>query len=136
MIQDAVPLSAETALRLERAGGIPANVLTQADAVNQANKQRSRSHKVFATHRDWFARFPKHVLAQLGAVTPTASIESGVGELLVDPAVADPGAYDAVYGEVALSFRRSQRWDCGPQRNVLVVAQCGTQGRRTRCQFI
>ncbi|CAN5328261.1 ImmA/IrrE family metallo-endopeptidase [soil metagenome] len=119
VIQDAVPLSAETALRLERALGIPAAVLTQADAVNQANKQRVRSHTAFGSHRDWFARFPKHVLTQIGAVTPTASVETQVEELLVYLGVADPGAYDAVYGEAALSFRRSQRWTVDPYATSL-----------------
>ena len=35
VIQDAVPLSADTAIRLERTLGIPAAILTQADAVTK-----------------------------------------------------------------------------------------------------
>lgn len=110
VIQDAVPLSAETALRLERALGIPAVILTQADAVNQANKQRIKVRARLAEHRAWFEEFPRAVLLKHRIVTAHAAIEIQIEELLEFLGVADPKAYDTVYADTVLSFRRAQQW--------------------------
>lgn len=119
VIQDAVPLSAETALRLERTLGIPAVVLTQADAVNQANKQRDKLRKGLIDHRDWYLKFPKPALQKLSIVNAKSSVQNQIEDLLVYLGVADPAAYDAVYGEAVLSFRRSQRWTVAPHVTAL-----------------
>lgn len=119
VIQDAVPLSADTALRLERTLGIPAEVLTQADAVNQANKHRNKFHEALTDHRAWFANFPKAVLLKLNVIDAKTSLQTQIEDLLVYLGVADPDAYDAVYGEAVLSFRRSQRWSVNPYVTAL-----------------
>lgn len=110
VIQDAVPLSADTALRLERALGVPAVILTQADAVNQSNKQRVKARANLAQHRAWFEEFPHKVLAAQRIVTARASIETQIEQLLEFLGVAEPKAYDAVYTDTMLSFRRAQQW--------------------------
>jgi HTH-type transcriptional regulator/antitoxin HigA len=119
VIQDAVPLSADTALRLERTLGIPAVVLTQADAVNQANKQRNKLREALTDHRAWFAKFPKAALLKLNIIDAKSSLQTQIEDLLVYLGVADPDAYDAIYGEAALSFRRSQRWTVNPHVTAL-----------------
>lgn len=119
VIQDVVPLSADTALRLERTLGIPATVLTQADAVNQANKQRNKVRESLTDHRAWFARFPKAALTQLKVVDARSSLAEQIEDLLTYLGVADPDAYDAVYGEGVLSFRRAQRWEVNSYATAL-----------------
>lgn len=119
VIRDAVPLSADTALRLERTLGVPAEVLTQADAINQANKQRDKLRAALIGHRTWFANFPKAVLLKLDIVNAKTSLETQIEDLLIFLGVADPDAYDAVYGEGVLSFRRSQRWSVNPHVTAL-----------------
>lgn len=114
VIQDVVPLSADTALRLERTLGIPAAILTQADAVNQANKQRAKARQALVAHRAWFEEFPRSVLLQHHIVTARAAIESQIEELLDFLSVADPKAYDSVYADTVLSFRRAQQWKVNP----------------------
>lgn len=110
VIQDAVPLSADTALRLERVLGVPAVILTQADAVNQSNKQRVKARANLALHRAWFEEFPHRVLVTQRIVTARASIETQIEQLLKFLGVAEPKAYDAVYADTVLSFRRAQQW--------------------------
>jgi HTH-type transcriptional regulator/antitoxin HigA len=119
VIQDAVPLSVDTALRLERTLGIPAAILTQADGVNQANKQRTKVRAALADHRTWFEKFPKTVLLQVDAITPRTSLETQIEQLLEYLGVADAEAYEAVYGETVLSFRRAQRWKVNPYATAL-----------------
>lgn len=114
VIQDAVPLSADTALRLERTLGIPAPILSQADAVNQANKQRAKVREGLVAHRAWFEEFPRNVLLQHRIVTARAAIESQIEDLLEFLGVADPKAYDSVYASTVLSFRRAQQWKVNP----------------------
>lgn len=119
VIQDAVPLSADTAMRLERTLGIPATVLTQADAINQTNKQRDKLRKTLTDHRAWFAKFPSTALMKLKITTATSTLEAQIENLLVYLGVADPDAFDAVYGEGVLSFRRAQRWKADPYATAL-----------------
>lgn len=119
VIQDAVPLSVDTALRLERTLGIPAVILTQADGVNQANKQRTKVRESLADHRTWFEKFPKTALLQVDAITPRTSLEAQIEQLLQYLGVADPKAYEAFYGETVLSFRRAQRWKVDPYATAL-----------------
>jgi HTH-type transcriptional regulator/antitoxin HigA len=119
VIQDAVPLSADTALRLERTLGIPATVLTQADGVNQANKQRAKVRETLTDHHTWFAKFPKAALTELKIVTAKSSLEAQIEDLLIYLGVADPDAYDTVYGDGVLSFRRAQRWKANPYATAL-----------------
>lgn len=119
VIQDAVPLSAETALRLERTLGIPAVILTQADAVNQSNKQRLKMREKLSDHTAWFAKFPTTVLRQLKVVTQSEPVERQIEDLLAFFGVADPEAYNTVYGEGLISFRRSQRWEVDPFATAL-----------------
>ncbi len=119
VIQDAVPLSADTALRLERTLGIPAAILTQADAVNQARKQRTKVREGLAEHRAWFDKFPRPVLLDLQVITTRTPLETQIERLLEYLGVADPKAYDAVYGETVLSFRRAQQWKVDPHATAL-----------------
>lgn len=114
VIQDAVPLSADTALRLERTLGVPATILSQADAVNQANKQRTKAHAKLADHRAWFEEFPRNILLQHHIVTARATIETQIEELLEFLGVAEPKAYQTVYADTVLSFRRAQQWRVNP----------------------
>lgn len=119
VIQDAVPLSADTALRLERALGIPAAILTQADAVNQANKQRTKFRETLAEHAAWFAQFPRQIMLQLQVITGHEPLEAQIEKLLEYLGVADSKAYDAVYGETVLSFGRAQQWKVDPHATAL-----------------
>lgn len=119
VIQGAVPLSADTALRLERTLGIPAVVLTQAAAVNQSKQQRAKIRATLVEHRAWFEQFPRAALNQLRITTARTPMEAQIEQLLEFLGVADPKAYEAVYGEAALSFRRAQRWEVNPHATVL-----------------
>jgi HTH-type transcriptional regulator / antitoxin HigA len=119
VIQDAVPLSADTALRLERTLGIPAAILTQADAVNQSRRQRTKVREGLAEHRAWLDKFPRPVLLQLQVITTRTPLETQIERLLEYLGVADPKAYDAVYGETVLSFRRAQKWKVDPHATAL-----------------
>jgi HTH-type transcriptional regulator/antitoxin HigA len=142
VIQDAVPLSAETALRLERALGIPAAILTQADAVNQANKQRTKFRETLAEHTAWFTQFPRQILLQLEVINARDPLDAQIEELLKWLGVADSTAYDAVYGEAALSFRRAQHWKVDPHATALwlrsaeLKAQTVHVGRYTKAAFV
>ncbi len=114
VIQDAVPLSADTAIRLERTLGIPAAILTQADAVNQANKQRTRSREKLAEHQEWFKEFPLKVLTAHQIVTTPSAVGNQIEELLKFFGVAERTAYESVYADALQSFRRAQHFKVSP----------------------
>ncbi|MDO7868521.1 helix-turn-helix domain-containing protein [Nocardioides jiangxiensis] len=108
VITDTVPLSTDTAMRLERVLGISADLLARLDAAHQAQLGRTKSTAKLADYKEWFAQFNVADLVKHGVVTAKTTVESQIGELLDFFAVAEPSGYDKLYVEPLLSFRRAQ----------------------------
>lgn len=108
VIQGVVPLSTSTALLLERALGLSANLLTSMEAEQQASLGRTQDRKQLATFVDWFQEFPLGELMRRGIITRSSAVEDQIGQLLTFFGVVDPVTFDRLYAEEALSFRRSQ----------------------------
>ncbi len=115
IVQDVVPLSTDTALRLERALGISANLLTQLDASHQAKKGRSKAESKLSDFHSWFSKFSLALLIDHKIVTAKATLEQQIGELLTFFAVAEPSGYERMYSDSLQSFRRAQHLNVDPQ---------------------
>lgn len=115
VVQDVVPLSTDTALRLERALGISANLLTQLDASHQAKKGRDKAEAKLSDYKAWFAEFSLPVLIAHKVITAKTTVEHQIGELLAFFAVAEPSGYEKMYAESLQSFRRAQHLNVDPQ---------------------
>jgi HTH-type transcriptional regulator / antitoxin HigA len=114
VVQGAVPLSTDTALRLERTLGLPATILTQLDAVHQAKMGRTKARQRLSEYHGWFAEFPLAELISLNIVKVTATVEDQIEQLLEFFGVADPSSYRNVYAETVQSFRRAQHLSVNP----------------------
>lgn len=112
--------------------GIPAAILTQADAVNQANKQRTKFRETLAEHAAWLAQFPRQIMLQLQVITGHEPLEAQIEKLLEYLGVADSKAYDAVYGETVLSFRRAQQWKVDPHATALWLRSAEVKAEAVR----
>lgn len=108
VLHGVVPLSTGTAILLERTLGISAELLLSIEAGHRAALGRVKDRQDLAAFRSWFESFPLHVLTARGIVSARAAIEDQIGQLLAFFGVANPEAFDRLYAEEALSFRRAQ----------------------------
>lgn len=119
VIQDVVPLSTDTALRLERVLGISADLLGQLDASHQAQLGRTKAAAKLADYRAWFAKFSLADLVRHGVVRAQESVDQQISDLLDFFSVAEPAAYEKVYTDAVQSFRRAQHLEVNPYATAL-----------------
>ncbi|GAB2682238.1 helix-turn-helix transcriptional regulator [Kribbella swartbergensis] len=108
VVKAVVPLSIDTALKIERAIGLSAHLLMTMEAHYQSNHGREVARQHLAAFQAWFRRFSRSDLVARGVVDAHADIDLQIEQLLFFFGVASPDAYDHVYSEAALSFRRAQ----------------------------
>jgi HTH-type transcriptional regulator/antitoxin HigA len=115
VIKGNASLSADMALRLERALGIPSHVWNALEANHQDQLTRAKARESLARHADWLRRFPLRDLIERGIFSDTDDALTRTEKLLAFFQVADPDAYDKVWaGPVAAGFRRSQHVSVDP----------------------
>lgn len=119
VVKDVVPLSPDTALRLERALGISADLLAQLDASRQAKKGRTKADAKLSDYKTWFAGFSLPLLIAHHVVTAKATVEHQIEELLAFFGVAEPSGYEKMYAESLQSFRRAQHLNIDAQATAV-----------------
>jgi len=108
VVQGVVPLTTETALLIERATGISAELLISIDATHQAQRGRAAARERLTNYRDWLSGFPLKTLVSQGIIDAAADDITQLEQLLAFFGVADPKAFERMYDAGALSFRRAQ----------------------------
>jgi HTH-type transcriptional regulator / antitoxin HigA len=115
VVKGGASLSADMALRLERALGIPSYVWNALEANYQDQRTRARAREGLARHEGWLRRFPLRELINRGIFTENDDDLTRIEKLLAFFQVADPDAYDKVWSQpVAAGFRRSQHVSVDP----------------------
>lgn len=108
VLKNVAPLSTDTALRIERATGLSANLLITLQARRDAQDGRNQARAHLGGYRDWFNEFPRGELVSLGIVNEKDSVEDQIDSLLHFFGVADPDAYEDLFADSLVSFRRAQ----------------------------
>lgn len=108
VIKAVVPLSADTAARLELALNVPSRLWNALEAAHRDHVTRKESTERLDRFFPWLARFPTTELIRRG-VLPAGDRRRQVDVLLRFFGVADPDAYERVWSEpLAVGFRRAQ----------------------------
>lgn len=108
VIKNVVPISTDTALRVERATGISATLLTALQARWDAREGRREALASLAEYKEWFDAFPHEVLVNEHVISKNDPIEDQISSLLHFFGVVDPSAYDQLLADSLVSFRRAQ----------------------------
>jgi HTH-type transcriptional regulator/antitoxin HigA len=111
VIKDIVPLSTETALLIERVTGLSADLLGRLEATRAAREGRRTARTDLATYESWFNRFPHDILVSKRLVNPSDDIMAQTEALLRFFGAADPDAFERLYEDSLVSFRRAQQFD-------------------------
>lgn len=133
VIQGVVPLSTDTALILERTLGISADLLTAVEAGHQAREGRKAAQEGLAVFRTWFRGFPLRELTKRDIISAKATPEEQIGELLAFFGVADHTAFNRLYAEEAVSFKRSQHLDVDTQATAVWLRLAERQADALDC---
>jgi HTH-type transcriptional regulator/antitoxin HigA len=119
VIKNVVPISTDTALRIERATGLSATLLTTLQARKDAEDGRESARRHLVTYADWFHGFPHYELTQRNVIRDSDALEQQIDDLLHFFGVADPEAFDEQFADSLVSFRRAQHLTVSPEATAL-----------------
>jgi HTH-type transcriptional regulator/antitoxin HigA len=107
-----------SAILLERALGVPADVWIRADAKYQEHASR-RKADALDSYRDRAAKFDHSTLQQHGILSSGDADTTVVDKILKFLQVATPAAYEQTWVRPSVSFRRSQAFTVGEPNTAL-----------------
>jgi len=113
IMQGVAPITAETALVLERVTGTPAAVWNRLEADYREGLLRARTQKLSATDRAWITKFPVHDMQRRGLL-PVGSENSIFEGLLSYFGVADRSAWERVWARPATVLKQSKAFRSSP----------------------
>lgn len=108
IIKQKVPLSAEVALSFERALGLPARFWLKTEANWQAHQTAIASRASLGAFASWLNRFPLAALAARGVIGARDDVATKVEDLLRFFQVTDPTAFEKVWLQPQVNYKRSQ----------------------------
>lgn len=111
IIKAKAPITPDTALKLERSLGVPADFWLAREQHFQEWLARNRAEEEQAHAVDWLGKLPVKSLVKAGLVARARSKGEQVGELLRFFGVASPAAWSDVYASPQASFRRSRAFE-------------------------
>ncbi len=115
IVQAKAPITAETAIKLERVVGRPAHFWQNLESLYQEARLRARDHAHLDRDLDWLRRVPVKAMVKLGWI---AEADSNAGQLdlvLKFFGVSSVERWDAVWNGSGTAFRQSKRFDTHPE---------------------
>lgn len=108
IVKQAIGISADVAILLERALGVPASFWVRADALYQEYESRCRAQTTLEGFQTWARQFHKDTLVRNGVIDAADPWPIRAEKLLKLFKVATPAAFDQTWLRPSVSFRRSQ----------------------------
>ena len=108
------PVTPETALQFEKVLGVSADIWNNLDSNYRLFNARNEKLIGFEQWVDWINKFPLKTLKQNNILSDTQDVSKTVNELLSFFGVANRDAWDAYYGDIAASFRKSPSYESDP----------------------
>ncbi|OZE40005.1 MULTISPECIES: HigA family addiction module antitoxin [unclassified Rhodococcus (in: high G+C Gram-positive bacteria)] len=108
IIKRNVALTADVALALERALGVSARIWLNAEAAWQAHNTALAARDSFSQFQSWLDRFPINAIAAKGIIGIRDDTSTQVDDLLRFFGVTNPAAFDKVWLQPQVNYKRSQ----------------------------
>lgn len=128
------PISAETAVALERATGVPATLWNNLESKYQDHQIRSHEAEDLSRHRAWLDQMPLADLRKRGCISADRR-QPGVllQEVLQFFGVANIDAWEASWQQPAAAFLQSQAYDAKPASVAAWLRLGELAGAQMRC---
>lgn len=114
LIKGKTSFTQETALQVESVTGIEASFWTNADRIYQERAARLEEEARLKSWEDWARQFPFAKMANLGWVAPATEPLARVRSLLRFFGVARPEAWQTLYADCQVAYRRSPAFRSDP----------------------
>ena len=101
------PVTPETAINLERALGVSANIWNNLEAKFRLHQARIQDYEELSKREDWLQRFPVDDLERRGIIKRGDDTAKRVGQLLDFFGVGSVTAWQERYQRLEVAFRRS-----------------------------
>lgn len=122
-----------TSIQLEMVLGIPASFWNNREQAYREYLARQAANSNFADFITWAQRFPLKTMSELGWITTQYSEVNWVREILAFFGVASPDAWDDIWGQPEVSFRRSQAFASNPYAVAAWLRQGEVAARQIEC---
>jgi HTH-type transcriptional regulator / antitoxin HigA len=119
IVNEAIGISGDVAVLLERALGIDAQFWTRADADYQAYASTQKAKEQLADYSAWTDEFDAPTLRRHGIISPGDDQAAKAEKILKFFGVATPEAFDRTWLQPRVSFRRSQAFTVAEQNTAL-----------------
>lgn len=107
IISGKAPVTPQTAINLERALGVSANIWNNLEAKFRLHQARKQDHEELSKHEDWLYRFPISDLERRGIIKRDKDIAKCVAQLLDFFGVGSVASWQERYERMRVAFRRS-----------------------------
>jgi addiction module HigA family antidote len=133
IIQGKTAITADTALQLERATGVPAVFWNNAQANYAADVARLKEQDALAGQVEWARRFPLNAMVKLGWAERRPDPVSRVRELLDFFGVAGKESWESIWLKPQASFKQSPVFEANPYAVAAWLRQGELEARKTLC---
>ncbi len=104
------PVTAETAIRLERALGVSADIWNNLDASYRLFEAKVKEKKIIEDHASWVKEFPLLALKKRGIMPNTKDISILTECLLLFFGVSSPQSWEEVYSRMIVLYRKTYKF--------------------------
>jgi HTH-type transcriptional regulator / antitoxin HigA len=109
-----VSFSTDVAVQFEKVLGVSAEIWLRMLASYQLHEAREKEHEELSKAATWAQQFPLKDLHKLGIIDRTRDPSKWIGQLLRFFEVSSPEAWEDVYSDKAIAFRKSPSLTASP----------------------
>lgn len=133
IIKGKAPLTAETALILERVLGVPAGLWNNLERNYREWLARQEEQQRLAAHVDWLKCFPLKEMIKFGFVQSGKNKIEQVGQLLSFFGIAAPEQWQEIWDGQQVAYRQSQVFQAHPQAVSAWLRQGEIEAQKIQC---
>lgn len=108
-------ITPETAIKFERAIGMPADYWLNLESNYQETKARLAEEEKLQEHLDWVKRFPFNDMAKLGWLPKKTAAKDKLVELLQFLGIASVDQWEEVWPKVSVAYRQNNTHEVFPE---------------------
>lgn len=133
IVQGTAPITPETAIQLERVLGVPASFWNNLERNFRTRIAELAERMRLEDSVLWLRQFPVAALIRRGVLRETGDKVEQVRELLSFFGVASPNAWDSLWSEIQVAYRRSRTFQSSPGALSVWLRLGELAGQRLRC---
>ncbi len=133
IIQGKAPITPETAIQLERALGVQASFWNNLESNYRSRLAELEERRRLEDWVGWLRQFPVAALVKRGVIREAREKTVQVREILSFFGVASPDAWEELWSEVRVAYRRPRTFQSSPGALSVWLRLGELEGRQMRC---